>query len=172
MQDILANYQGARAMSKLKTFTIEEARALLPQLRMLILDANEELEKLSKKLEQRNERYEIAEQNLDDLKSNCAESEELDGLRARRLEFQSSIELLSQAQQEYLKCINEWVDKITATGVVLRDLRTGLLDFPARQDNFEYLLCWKLSDRDIDYWHPLNDGFVGRRPLAVLTEYF
>ena len=93
-------------------------------------------------------------------------------MRACRLEFQTAIEVLSQSQQEYLKCINEWVDKISETGVLLRDLRTGLLDFPARQEKFDYLMCWKLSDSDIESWHLINDGFIGRRPLAVLSEYF
>lgn len=160
-------------MSSPKTFTLEEARALLPELRKLILDANEELEVLSRKLEKTNTRYELAERKLDGAKTTSSSTEkELEELRELRLEFQTSIETLSQAQQEYLEKLNEWVDKITATGVLLRDLRTGLLDFPAKQDNFNYFLCWKLSDTDVDYWHQTNDGFIGRRPLAVLAEYF
>ena len=160
-------------MSKVKTFTIEEARALLPKLRQLILDANDALEVLSRKLETNNARYEVAEQRLAEYnKADHPEDEDHEALRACRLEFQTAIEVLSQSQQEYLKCINEWVNKISETGVLLRDLRTGLLDFPARQEKFGYLLCWKLSDSDIESWHLINDGFIGRRPLAVLSEYF
>jgi hypothetical protein len=159
-------------LSSARNFTVEEARKLVPRLRQLILDANEELEILSRRLEHTNARFNLAEKKLEGLKPAPTDEEEIDELRAVRLEFQSAIESLSQAQQEYLVRLNHWVDNITDTGVILRDLRSGLLDFPARQDSFEYYLCWKLSDSDIDYWHPLNDGYVGRRPLAVLSEYF
>ena len=50
-------------MSKVKTFTIEEARALLPKLRQLILDANDALEVLSRRLEANNARYEVAKRD-------------------------------------------------------------------------------------------------------------
>jgi len=156
----------------MNTFTVEEARALLPSLRQLINDANADLEKLSEILGEVNIRFEAAENKLDSFKSTSDDANEVAELRDCRLEFQSAIEQLSKAQKEYLTCLDGWVDRITATGVILRDLRTGLLDFPARQDNFDYFLCWKLSDTDIDYWHLQNDGFIGRRPLAVLSEYF
>lgn len=58
------------------------------------------------------------------------------------------------------------------TGVNLRDIRSGLLDFPDRNGNFEYFLCWKLGEKDVQYWHPIDEGFIGRKPLAVLAEYF
>ena len=159
-------------MSSLKHFTVEEARTLLPKLRQLLLDANEELEKLSRRLEHTNHRFELAEHKLAGLKATSKIESELEEMRDNRVEFQAAIEQLSQAQQQYLERLNVWVDKITGTGVILRDLRTGLLDFPAMQGKFEYMLCWKLSDSDIDYWHQTNDGFIGRRPLAVLSEYF
>lgn len=156
----------------MKIFTVEEARAMLPSLRQMLTDANAELEKLSLKLEHVNARYEAAEKQLDSIKSKTSDASEVSKLRDDRIEFQESIEKLSQAQQEYLNCLDGWIDRITAPGIILRELRTGLLDFPARQGKFDYYLCWKLSDVDIDYWHLQNDGFIGRRPLAVLSEYF
>jgi hypothetical protein len=156
----------------MKNFTVDEARAMLPILRQLITDANAELEKLSAILEEVNARYEAAEKKLDAFKSTGDDASEVAELRDCRLEFQAAIEQLSKAQKEYLTCLDGWVDRITGTGVILRDLRAGLLDFPARQENFDYYLCWKLSDTDIDFWHLQNDGFIGRRPLAVLAEYF
>ncbi|HZT64487.1 MAG TPA: DUF2203 family protein [Acidimicrobiales bacterium] len=51
-------------------------------------------------------------------------------------------------------------------GIVVRDLRTGLIDFPARgEDGVIYLLCWKLSDPDLGWWHLPEEGFAGRKPL-------
>jgi hypothetical protein len=159
-------------MSATKTFTIEEARQLLPKVRQMIVEANEELEQLSSKLEQTNIRFESAEARLDTARASSNEEDEFGALRASRLEFQTAIEVLSQAQREYLERLNIWVDRISETGVILRDLRTGLLDFPAKQGKFEYFICWKLSDPDVEYWHQVHDGFIGRRPLAVLSEYF
>jgi hypothetical protein len=156
----------------MKIFTVDEARAMLPSLRQAIIDANLELEKLSPVLEKVNARFEAAEKKLDSFKSTGDDASEVAELRDCRLEFQAAIEQLSKAQKEYLTCLEGWVDRITDHGVILRDLRTGLLDFPARQDKFDYFLCWKLSDTDIDFWHLQNDGFIGRRPLAVLAEYF
>ncbi|MGH9550818.1 MAG: DUF2203 domain-containing protein [Terriglobales bacterium] len=161
-----------KSMSQVKTFTLEEARALVPKLRQLISDGNVELEKLALKLEENNARFETAELNLAQARSAGDNEEEIKELRELRLHFQDAIELLSRTQQEYLERLNHWVDLINGTGVILRDLRTGLLDFPARQGKFTYFLCWKLSDTELDYWHLQHDGFIGRRPLAVLQEYF
>lgn len=141
----------------------------MPRLRKLLHEANEEMEQFSAKLELKSERYTKAEHKLASFKNDAADDSEL---RETRLEFQVAIEELSQAQQAYVERMNYWVEKICSLGVILRDLRSGLLDFPARKDKFEYFLCWKLSDDELDYWHLPRDGFIGRRPLAVLDEYF
>jgi hypothetical protein len=50
---------------------------------------------------------------------------------------------------------------------VLRDLDTGLVDFPARlEDGREYLLCWVLGEPAVEWWHWPDTGFAGRRPLS------
>jgi hypothetical protein len=141
-------------MSRVKTFTLSEAQALVPELRQSIERANVELEKIAGAIEVASRRYETVEKVL--ASSNT----------------DSTVEALSQLQNRYLDRFNFWVDRITATGVVLRDLRTGLLDFPARQGQYQYFLCWRLDDDDeLLYWHPIKEGFAGRRPLAVLSEY-
>jgi hypothetical protein len=50
-------------------------------------------------------------------------------------------------------------------GIVLRDLDSGLIDFPAIRDGVEVYLCWIDGEEDIGYWHGLDAGFAGRRPL-------
>ena len=89
-----------------------------------------------------------------------------------RQRYESSIDALTSAKREYLECFERWMLEITECGVILRDIRSGLLDFPAKKGAVDYYLCWRLGERDIDYWHLENDGFQGRRPLAVLDEYF
>lgn len=51
-------------------------------------------------------------------------------------------------------------------GVLLKDLDTGLVDFPSRRDGREVLLCWKMGEAEIGFWHELDAGFAGRRPLG------
>jgi hypothetical protein len=150
-----------------KTFNIDEARALLPRLRGLLDGANAELLDALEIVRIANAKYEQAEAKLEDKDV----AERLDDLRAARAEFQSAIEELSNAQDAYLSRLNYWIDEITSTGVILRDLRAGLLDFPAEDQGLQYLLCWRMDELDINFWHLETDGFQGRKPLATLSEY-
>jgi hypothetical protein len=50
--------------------------------------------------------------------------------------------------------------------IVLRDLDRGLVDFPALRDGREIYLCWEEGEPEIGWWHDLDAGFGGRRPLA------
>jgi hypothetical protein len=154
-------------MQSQKTFNIEEARALLPQLRDMLQSANDELLELSEVVADANAIYEQCEQQLEQFDV----AEHLPELRAARAQFQSAIETLSKAQHSYVSRLNHWIDTITDTGVVLRDLRAGLLDFPAEHQGLQYLLCWRMDELDINYWHLENDGFQGRKPLTALPTY-
>ncbi|HKV47893.1 MAG TPA: DUF2203 domain-containing protein [Candidatus Acidoferrales bacterium] len=57
------------------------------------------------------------------------------------------------------------LERIQATGCVVKDLDIGLLDFPARIDNQEVYLCWKLGEDRIRFYHRQDEGFAGRKPL-------
>jgi hypothetical protein len=57
------------------------------------------------------------------------------------------------------------IAEIEAIGVQLKDLEEGLLDFPAVMDGKTVLLCWKLGEKEIGYWHSTEDGFSERKPL-------
>ncbi len=153
-------------------FSLEDALAILPQLKAMLSLANLELSERASILESAADEYENAENELASGKASSKNTEEIVQLRNNRRQFQTSIEKLSNAQRDYEDCLNTWIERITDTGVILRDLRTGLLDFPAQEGHFEYLLCWRSGEEDIKFWHPVNDGFTGRRPLAVLAEYF
>jgi hypothetical protein len=61
--------------------------------------------------------------------------------------------------------VAECVDDLAALGVQVKDLDTGLLDFPSLRDDEEILLCWRLGEDQIRYWHTLDGGFAGRQPL-------
>jgi|SRR5579871_6808862 len=57
------------------------------------------------------------------------------------------------------------LEKIQATGCVVKDLDIGLLDFPARIDNQAVYLCWKLGEDRIRFYHRRDEGFSGRKPI-------
>ncbi len=59
------------------------------------------------------------------------------------------------------------VDEIAGHGAQVKDLDEGLIDFPALRGGETVLLCWMLGEDEIRYWHPVEDGFAGRRPLPL-----
>ncbi|MGH3050300.1 MAG: DUF2203 domain-containing protein [Gaiellaceae bacterium] len=59
------------------------------------------------------------------------------------------------------------VDEIGSHGAQVKDLDEGLIDFPALRDGETVLLCWLLGEDEIAYWHPVEDGFAGRRELPL-----
>jgi hypothetical protein len=60
------------------------------------------------------------------------------------------------------------IDEIGRHGAEVKDLDEGLIDFPAqRSDGEAVLLCWKLGEDRIRYWHTAEEGFAGRRPLPL-----
>jgi hypothetical protein len=74
----------------------------------------------------------------------------------------------SRRRAEHEKAVQEAKDtlaEIEEIGVQVKDLEQGLLDFPSVIDGKNVLLCWKLGEKEIGYWHSPEDGFAGRKPL-------
>jgi hypothetical protein len=61
--------------------------------------------------------------------------------------------------------VQEILDEIAGTGAILRDLGTGLCDFPAEREGRPVYLCWRLGEDEVGWWHPRDAGVAGRRPL-------
>jgi hypothetical protein len=57
------------------------------------------------------------------------------------------------------------VERLEDLGVVVKDLDLGLLDFPAEREGEDVLLCWRVGEADVEFWHGLDEGFVGRKPI-------
>ena len=57
------------------------------------------------------------------------------------------------------------VEELNDLGVLVKDLDEGLVDFPAVRDGRDVLLCWRLGEDGVAYWHGLEDGFAGRQPI-------
>ena len=62
------------------------------------------------------------------------------------------------------------VEDLESTGVVLKSLEEGLLDFPSKRFEEEVWLCWKEGEKEIKFWHEKDVGFMGRKPLSVSDE--
>lgn len=61
------------------------------------------------------------------------------------------------------------VARIDGWGITLRDIDSGLIDFPALVTGRQVWLCWRLGEDDVDWWHELDVGFAGRRRLRELA---
>jgi hypothetical protein len=75
---------------------------------------------------------------------------------------------LARRKAEREKAIHRVKDslaEIDATGVQVKDLDMGLLDFPCLVDGRTVLLCWKLGEKGITHWHGVDEGFAGRKPI-------
>ncbi len=57
------------------------------------------------------------------------------------------------------------VEWLNARNILLRDPESGLVDFPAHREGREVYLCWRLGEDRVEWWHELDTGFVGRKPL-------
>ena len=57
------------------------------------------------------------------------------------------------------------LEEIQELGLFVKDLDTGLVDFPSVRDGHDVLLCWRLGEDEVAFWHGYDDGFAGRRPL-------
>ena len=62
------------------------------------------------------------------------------------------------------------IEDLENTGVVLKGLDEGLLDFPAKHFDEEIWLCWKEGETVIKFWHEKDTGFMGRKPISVSNE--
>jgi hypothetical protein len=59
------------------------------------------------------------------------------------------------------------VDELQGLGVQVKDLDRGLVDFPCLHRGGEVLLCWELGEDEVAFWHGLEEGYAGRKPLPL-----
>jgi hypothetical protein len=62
------------------------------------------------------------------------------------------------------------LEDLENTGVVVKQLDQGLLDFPAKRFEQEIWLCWKDGETEVKFWHEKDSGFMGRKPISVSNE--
>ena len=126
-------------MSSKKLFTLDEANALVPRL----LDLVPRIQKLSVSL---NNDFPDIKNARDKAKWNGGSEQGVDYLNA------------------VLK-YNDLMQKIEAVGCEIKGIRDGLIDFPSLREGREVYLCWRMPEKEILFWHDLNTGFSGRKPI-------
>jgi hypothetical protein len=75
------------------------------------------------------------------------------------------LEDVQERLDEEVAGIARCVARIHEVGALVKDLDVGLVDFPALRDGEEILLCWRLGEAEVGFWHGLDEGFSGRKPL-------
>lgn len=75
-------------------------------------------------------------------------------------------QLLNNKVTKYYQAI----ESLEQTGVVIKSIDEGLLDFPAKRFDEEVWLCWKYGESEIKFWHEKDVGFMGRKPIEVNDE--
>jgi hypothetical protein len=119
-------------------FTREEANALLPQLTAMLNQLRESKDELT------------------DAEAHEALSEAAPGNGGGDEGRQVGVAFLE---------VRRILETIEQSGIVLRDIDRGLVDFPAVMDDREVYLCWELGEDEVAFWHELETGFGGREPL-------
>jgi hypothetical protein len=131
----------------MKTFTLDEAQALLPVLESLLKRAME-----SKLLVQ------AAESHLNGVAQRIY-------LAGGMLVDAAGVARQRAEMEAHLKRVRECIAEMDAIGVQVKDLDAGLLDFPCRVDDEIVLLCWRVGEPAIEHWHTMEAGFQGRQPV-------
>ncbi|GKU76652.1 DUF2203 domain-containing protein [Paenibacillus sp. L3-i20] len=123
-----------------KRFTLEEANALLPQIKQEL----QQLQLMSNQLEEQYISYRKVKANY------------VAGSHDPLFELEGKLDFM---QMEF----SLYMNNITRKGVLLKMIHPALLDFPAIMDGEEVLLCWKEGEEQITHYHGWNDGYMGRK---------
>ena len=71
----------------------------------------------------------------------------------------------SKEYWDALSSLRRDLEDVSRRGIILRDAETGLIDFPSELEGESILLCWRLGEERVGYWHGQQSGFAGRQPL-------
>lgn len=142
----------ARKPPEPKSFTLEEANRMLPTVRAGLQSLRSREHEI-RRIDEKKAVEELSWLQPDGTVSGRAREE------VARLD-----ELLRQATEAF----EEALQRLNATGAQLKDLDEGLVDFFAERGEEMVYLCWKDGEDQIRFWHDLESGFAGRRPIGEL----
>jgi hypothetical protein len=85
--------------------------------------------------------------------------------QVRSILIQVAVERRAGPTSASMESVEALLEHLDSYGVVVRDLESGLVDFPTVRDGEPAWLCWRLADADLGFWHTTREGFASRRPL-------
>jgi hypothetical protein len=129
-----------------RLFTADQANAALPELRPLV-----------ERLVDHRADLLVATARLAELSAGVAGN----GGRIDPAQRSAFAEAAAAAEEG----IRATAEALARAGVVVKDLDAGLIDFPAERDGRPVFLCWRLGEDEVRFWHGLEEGFAGRKPL-------
>lgn len=135
-----------------KFFSLSEAETLRSRLEPLLIEAIEARRKIGE-----------VDEKLDELSERIQRSGGLLVPYDRASTWRREYNHLAGA-------IRNAVERIHATGCVVKDIEIGLLDFPSRLNGQEVFLCWRLGEDRIRFYHGMDEGFAGRKPIDPRDE--
>jgi hypothetical protein len=127
-------------------FTLEEANALVPRVNDLL-----------QALQHSTETLQSLQARLEDFRARKREGDHADEARIT----QDALTEATSLAEEMRASLTE----LREIGCEIKDVRTGLVDFPSLRENRTVYLCWRLGEDEIRYWHELDAGFAGRQAL-------
>jgi hypothetical protein len=77
---------------------------------------------------------------------------------------------IKQKLNSFVTKFYQAIEDLENTGVVIKGIEEGLLDFPSKRFDDEVWLCWKEGEKEIKFWHEKDVGFSGRKPISVSDE--
>src|SRR5437660_11450671 len=130
-----------------RTFTLDEAQTLLPILESLLKQAIN-----GKKL-------------IEDVDVELQETAHRVFLNGGMMLNVIHLARRKAEREKAIRRVKDALAEIDATGVQVKDLDIGLLDFPCRVEGEIVLLCWRLGEKGIGHWHGTEEGYAGRKPI-------
>lgn len=130
-----------------KRFTLDEAQRLLPEVERLLRSAMEARAS-----------YQTAEETIQ------AMNERIMMLGGVVVDREKALEAKTSREQSAAVLRNA-IESVHQMGCLVKDLDTGLVDFPTLFRGVEVYLCWKLGESGIEFWHGVEEGFRGRKSI-------
>lgn len=130
-------------MPEMKQFTVEQANATLPLVRRIVEDVVLH--------------YKVWSEKILEIDLVAASGRAADAVLAERLAHDA---------QSIAREIDGFRRELAELGILLKDPAIGLIDFPGTMGDRPVLLCWRLGEAEIAFWHDLNAGYAGRQPLV------
>ncbi len=124
-----------------------------------LLSANEALPKVIEKFKKVLENKKLVAEIEQQLQSSLSETSNLDKYIQMKQKLNSTVSKFYQS-----------IEELEETGVMLKGIDEGLLDFPSKRFDQEVWLCWKYGETEIKFWHEKDVGFMGRKPISINDE--